>query len=310
MKPKVSVCMPNYNCAPYLSEAIESVLMQTYADYEFIIIDNCSSDNSHDIIRRYVQKDSRIRFYSNDRNVGMVNNFNLCLQRAQGEYIKYLLSDDVFVSPRTLEKMQDVLEADRKISLVASARNVIDEHSVVKRILCEYKGSASYVGTEIIQECLLEQKNRIGEPSVVMFRKNNAIRGFDGRYRQIVDLEMWFHLLERGDFYFIEEPLCSFRTHRNQQTHVNNAAAVLPDDIFQLLRDYGNKEYVNFSLVYQEYMRYVPVYSVWKLYKKKKLITRQEAIAKIKKHYSVQKFILLYIPFKLYRFFRKTILNT
>lgn len=298
--------MPNYNLAPYLPEAIESALKQSYTDFEFIIIDNCSTDNSRDIIQRYAESDPRIRFSVNDHNVGMVNNLNLCLQHAKGDYIKYLLSDDLFASPKALEKMVSVLDANKDIALVATARNVIDDRSVIRQVLSEYKGSTCYVGTDIIQECLLEQKNKIGEPSVVLFRKKHADRGFDSRYRQAVDLEMWFYVLEQGNFAYLDEPLCSFRSHPKQQTHVNISQRVVSDEAFKLLEDYANKPYVDLSKFKREYMLYVPVYAVWKQYKKKQ-ISRQEALSKIKKHYTVFKFILFYPVFKACKFIKSII---
>lgn len=306
MKPNISICMPNYNFAQYVAEAIESVLKQSYTDFEFIIIDNCSTDNSADIIRQYAEKDTRIRFCINDRNIGMVNNLNLCLQRADGNYIKYLLSDDLLASPRALEKMVAVLEADKEIALVATARNMINDRSDIRQVLSEYRGNDLYVGTDIIQDCLLEQKNKIGEPSVVMFRKKDAMRGFDGRYRQAVDLEMWLYLLEQGNFAYIDEPLCSFRSHPNQQTRANIAQGVLADEAFQLLADYANKPYINLSCIKREYMLYVPAYAVWKQYKKKQ-ITLQNAFLKIKKHYSVFKFIIFYPVFKIVKFFKSMV---
>ncbi len=306
MIPKVSICMPTYNFDRYLPEAIESVLKQSYGDFEFIIIDDCSKDNSVEVIKRYAEKDKRIIFKVNEDNLGMVNNWNLSLKYAQGEYIKFLFGDDVLVSDKALERMVLVLDTKDDIALVATARNVIDDRSVIRQVLSEYKGSIGYVGTDIIQDCLVEQKNKIGEPSVVMFRRKHASRGFDGRYRQAVDLEMWFHILEQGNFAYIDEPLCSFRSHPNQQTQINIAQRVLSDEAFQLLEDYANKPYINLSPVKREYMRYVPVYAVWKQYKKKQ-ITLQSALDKIRKHYNILKFIIFYPVFKVYKFSKSTI---
>jgi glycosyltransferase involved in cell wall biosynthesis len=262
-----------------LPEAIESVLKQSYSNFEFIIIDDCSKDNSVEIIKKYAEKDKRIVFSINDHNMGMVNNWNLCLKSAQGDYIKFLFHDDVLASEKALERMVPVLDANEDISLVATARNIINDRSEIMETWSEYKTRTGYAGTKIIQDCLIEQKNRIGEPSVVMFRKKHAGRGFDGRYKQAVDLEMWFHILEQGDFAYIEEPLCSFRIHSGQQTKINISHDDLWNESFQLLHDYANKPYVHLSTLRREYMRYVPVYAVWKLHKKRK-ITRQAALRK------------------------------
>lgn len=306
MTPKVSICMPNYNFAQFLPEAIESVLKQSYTNYEFIIIDNCSTDNSADIIKRYAESDSRIKFSVNKYNIGLVNNLNLCLKKVQGDYIKFLFSDDMLASDKALKRMVSVLDTSEEIALVATSRYLIDERTTIKKVLSEYQGKTEYAGTEIIQDCLIEQKNKIGEPSVVMFRKRHAKREFDGRYKQAVDLEMWFHILEQGKFAYINEPLCSFREHPRQQTHVNINDVRVIEEPFLLLQDYANKPYVELSRFTKEYMLYVPVYAIWKLYKKKR-ITKQDAIDKIREHYSLFKFILFYPFFKLYKFIKRSI---
>ncbi len=303
MNPKVSICIPTYNFACYLPEAIESALSQSYEDFEFIVIDDCSLDGSAEVIKKYAEKDKRIILVVNERNIGMVPNWNLCLKRAKGEYVKFLFGDDVLSSNDALKRMVSILDLNNEVALVATARYVIDERSNMKDVLVEYKSKIGYSGTQIIQDCLIEQKNKIGEPSAVIFRTKHAIRGFDTRYRQAADLEMWFYLLEQGNFAYIDEPLCSFRDHPNQQTKVNIARLTLADEAFQLLTDYANKHYVKLPRIKKEYMHYIPVYAVWKLFKKGR-ITREAALEKIKNHYNIFKFFTLYPFFKLYKFIR------
>lgn len=302
MNPKVSVCMPNYNLGRFLPEAIESVLRQSFADFEFIIIDNCSTDDSVEIINRYAAIDRRISTTVNERNIGLVNNMNRCLERAKGEYIKFLFSDDVLVSTTTLERMVSVLDEHPNVALVASARYVIDEKSNIQKKWIEYRERYDYPGVQIIQDCLFEQKNRIGEPSVVLFRRIHANGGFDVRYRQAVDLAMWMRILERGDFAYIEEPLCSFRIHREQQTNANIRDIGTVEEPFYLLKDYGAKSYITMPRPAREYMHYVPVYALWKLYKNER-ISRKAAFEKIRGRYNVSKFFVYYPLYKSYKFF-------
>ena len=111
--PKVSVCIPTYNYSRFLPEAIESVLDQRYGNYELIIIDDCSRDDSSAIIEKYSRLDGRIAYHINESNKGMVNNWNLCLQSARGDYIKFLFGDDVMSSERLLEKMVAIFWGSR-----------------------------------------------------------------------------------------------------------------------------------------------------------------------------------------------------
>ncbi len=296
--------MPNFNFSQYLPEAIESVLRQSYSEFEFVIIDNCSTDNSVEVIKHYASEDARIKLSINEQNIGLVNNLNLCLQKARGDYIKFLFSDDLLASKKALEQMVNVLDAHEEISLVASARNVIDHQSSTLKIWSGYASKIGYSGTKIIQDCLIEQKNKIGEPSVVMFRKKHAETGFDARYSQIVDLALWFHILEQGDFAYLNEPLCSFRMHSSQQTIINAERDDLCEESFHLIEDYAGKPYIHLSPLRREYMKYVPVYAIWKLYKKRK-ISFSTALSKIKNHYNFIKFYLFLPVFKIYKFFRR-----
>src|SRR5664280_292038 len=186
MNPKVSVCIPTYNYAKYLPETIESVLSQTFTDYELIIIDDCSTDHTKDIGLYYASNDKRISFSVNSSNIGMVKNWNLCLSVAKGDYIRYVFGDDLLIHKDAIAKMVDILDSNNDIALVSSSRKVIDENSNEKKILSHFRNITAAKGTAIINKCLSEQKNLIGEPSVVMFRRNNATRGFNEKYKQPV----------------------------------------------------------------------------------------------------------------------------
>jgi glycosyltransferase involved in cell wall biosynthesis len=293
--------MPTYNCSRYLPEAIESVLRQSYSDFEFIIIDDCSTDNSVELIGKYVEKDKRITLRVNERNVGQAKNLNLCLNHAKGDYIKFVFSDDVLVSDKSLEKLVSVLDKDHKVALVTTARYLIDEKSNILKMLSEYEETITCSGTDIIKECLLEQKNKIGEPTAVLFRRKYAVRGFNEKYNQNVDWEMWLHILEQGKFAYIHEPLCSFRTHPNQQTKLNVKKQVHLIEPFYLLQDYGKKPYINFSVAKRTYIEYVPAFEIWKYYKKYRRITMRSALEKIHVQYGIAKFFVLYPMYKLYK---------
>lgn len=306
MKPKVSICMPTYNYAKYLPEAIESVLEQDYSDYEFIIIDDCSKDNSFEIISQYASQDKRIIFRRNEQNIGMVNNWNLCLQNARGEYIKYLFGDDKFASRDVLRLMVSLLDNNKDVSLVASARYLIDERSNVVGVWSEFKGNIVYDGKKIIRECLIRNSNMIGEPSVVMFRRGMAARGFNNQYKQLVDWEMWYHILEQGNFIYIKEPLCAFRVHSAQQTKMNRDALVKLYEPYQLYREYSSREYVKMTKMQHKAVLFKIAYDIWKLNKKKK-ITRSTALDAIRKFYSVKLFFILLPFYKVKKFFRRTI---
>ena len=225
-QPRISVLIPTYNYARYLPEAIESVLAQEFGDFELLIVDDCSTDDTAGVVRPFCARDARVHFSANASNLGMVNNWNRCLEEARGEYIKFLFGDDKLCHPQALGKMIALLERHPSATLAASARMILDEKS---RVVDVWRPLAEgcHHGRTILTACLMENgKNLVGEPSAVLFRKSDARRGFDARYRQMVDVEMWFHLLEKGDLAYTREPLCAFRCHPLQQTERNTDSGV------------------------------------------------------------------------------------
>jgi len=297
--PTVTVCIPAYNCARFIADAIESVLNQSFADFELLIIDDCSTDNSKEIINSYADRDSRIIIKVNDKNLGMVANWNLCLETAQGKYIKYLLSDDVLSSKEALQRMVSVLDADSMISVVASGRNIIDAESEYIKKVSYFADGTLVDGKHVISRCLFAQRNLIGEPTVVMFRKSQANRGFNAEYSQLVDLEMWFHLLEQGKYAHIGESLSSFRVHPDQQTKKNVQNLVHLDELFLLFKSYLDRPYVKLSRYTKKFLFYRQNYRIWKKFKKHE-ITRQQALAKISAHCEPGEFFLLIPLYKIY----------
>lgn len=296
---KVTVCIPTYNYGNYIAETIDSILSQKYADFELLIIDDCSKDQTAQVVESYAKKDPRIRFIINKVNLGMVENWNECLSQAKGEYIKFVFGDDLLASPDALGSMVTLLDSDKTISLVSSSRYFIDQSSQVIKIESNFE-TGNLAGTDVINRCLEYQKNLIGEPSVVLFRRCQAGRGFNTIYKQVVDLEMWFYLLEQGSFAYINEPLCSFRIHGQQQTKVNAGNNSLLYDYYYLHRDYLNKEYLRLSGFMRAYLEFDSLYGVWKLYKNSR-ITRSEAIELINSNSNFSYFRFWYPFYKMFK---------
>jgi glycosyltransferase involved in cell wall biosynthesis len=224
--PKISVLIPTYNYGRYLAEAIESVLAQDFQDFELLIVDDGSSDNTVEVVRPFCSRDSRVHFAVNPVNLGMANNWNHCLHQARGEYIKFLFGDDKLFHRSALSKMLALMQTFPSAVLAASARVILDEESRAVDIYRDLADGCHH-GRKIITACLMENgKNIVGEPSAVMFRKVDASRGFDAKYGQITDVEMWINMLEKGDLAYTGEPLCAFRCHPKQQTERNTASGL------------------------------------------------------------------------------------
>jgi glycosyltransferase involved in cell wall biosynthesis len=221
--PKISVLIPTYNYARFLPQAIESVLNQSFRDFELIIGDDNSTDSSAEVIRTFAAQDARIRFNIHEQNLGMVENWNWCLAQAKGVYVKYLFGDDFLLATDALERLVQLVESKPGIDLAASARTVVDDNSSPVQVWDDMEQEGILKGEKVAFACLKTYRNLIGEPSVVLFRREKAQRGFDTSFRQAVDLELWLHLLHQGgDVAYTRTPLCAFRRHSLQQTAVNH----------------------------------------------------------------------------------------
>lgn len=212
-EPIVSVCIPAYRGADRIGATIESVLFQTFNDFELLIIDDNSADGTATVAARY--DDPRIRLFSNARNLGPEGNWNRCLAEARGRYFKLLPQDDL-LAPLCLAQQVAVLEDDveERIAVVFCDRKIIDSSGgiIMTRKFPRHAGGRIN-SHSVIRSCLRHGTNLIGEPGGVLFRKNlaDAIGRFDASIGYVIDLDYWFRLLLQGDAYYLPLPLVSFR---------------------------------------------------------------------------------------------------
>jgi hypothetical protein len=174
----------------------------------------------------------------------MVQNWNWCLSEARGEFVKYLFGDDRLAGPKALSQLVELLESHPSAALATSPRYLIDANSDIIGIDEALDEPGLCPGSRAIARCLARNCNLIGEPSAVLLRKRSAARGFNPEYTQLVDQEMWFHLLETGDLACASEPLCCFRRHGQQQTEINSSLQVGDREGARLFVDYASKPWV------------------------------------------------------------------
>ena len=205
--PKVSVLMSVYNGSQYLAESIESILEQTFGNFEFVIINDCSTDNTEAILARYAEQDERIKLFTNDKNLGLTKSLNKGLNLAKGEYIARQDADDVSL-PKRLEKQVALLDKEPEVVLVSCDIEVIDaEGYFVKyeKRSCPRFWVAWY----------LMFYNHIGGHSQVVFRRKSAIElgGYCENYRYAQDYEFWCRLIKVGEIVILPEVLHQLRRH-------------------------------------------------------------------------------------------------
>lgn len=239
MEKLISICLPVFNGEKFLSLAIDSVLTQTYSNFELLISDDCSTDDSLEIIKRYAEKDKRIRFWKNDKRLGLFHNYNQCISNSLGEYIKPFAQDDLW-HPAMLSECAKILSENPDVALVSTRRRIIDGEG------CEVQESPLMTPAdlfperfvipknEVVARSLFPLENFIGEPCTVMFRTEHASYGFSTDLRQLGDLEYWIRILRNGDYAFINEPLASFRKHKDGASASNGLQLWHASDIIHM----------------------------------------------------------------------------
>lgn len=238
--PKVSVVMSIYNSAQYLRETIDSVLAQTFTDYEFIIWNDGSTDESESIIRSY--NDSRIRYFYHE-NTGLGTALNLACQEARGEYLARIDADDVCI-PNRFEKQVAFLEKHKNVIVVSSDAWFINENgNIIDRYF-------NYTYSYIIRGLITNGISVIVHPAV-MYRSSAYLKttGYS-QGKNFQDLILWTNMIELGDFYNIPEPLIKYRIVSSSLSHLVDSGPyveILKEIKKKIVKDKG-KNPVDFDI--------------------------------------------------------------
>lgn len=212
MTPRVTVLMTVYNGQAYLAEAIESVLTQGFRDFEFLIIDDASTDGSVALIRSYA--DPRIRLLFNPQNLGQNPSLNIGLKEAHGKIVVRIDQDDMCL-PGRIEKQVRYLDEHPDVAVVGSWAYSIDEHTV-RRTVWQWRvrNFGELVGLLLVGRCALLH------PAVAYRRAAICdAGGYDQAYAMASDYALWIDVLLRGHrAAVIEEPLAMYRVHGGRQS--------------------------------------------------------------------------------------------
>jgi glycosyltransferase involved in cell wall biosynthesis len=227
----ISICVPVFNGAEWIADAIRSALAQTRTDFELLIVDNGSTDDSLAIARTFEENDSRVRVERFVESVGAVANHNYCLQLARGSLIKFLHQDDSLRAD-CLEKMAAIFEEAPDVGLVFSRREVVldepddPEAQAWARTYGTLHGGFGELGrvnrgSELLRRWLPtlggeDFENWIGEPSATMLRASvlKRVGPLNPRVWQAFDIELWLRVIAVSDVGFVDQPLVCFRHHK------------------------------------------------------------------------------------------------
>ncbi len=204
--PKISVVLPVYNGEKYLREAVESILNQSFEDFELILVDDGSTDSTPTIIKNF--NDSRIRTIRLNTNGGIVTALNKGLSAARGKYIARMDADDVSL-PERLKKQYKFMENHPEIDVCGSWVRYFTRIPGAERV---YKLPGD---SEIIRASLLLE-NLIQHPAVMCLRKIFGKTGYPGGYPHAEDYALWTQILDRVSFAVYPEVLLNYRLHKDQ----------------------------------------------------------------------------------------------
>lgn len=221
----ISVCIPTYNGSEYLKACLDSVLAQTFTDFEVLVVDDQSSDASVAIAEEYAAADPRVRVLINEQNLGLVGNWNRCAELARGEWVKYVFQDDL-ISPDCLAKM--LASAAPDTAMVVCRRDFLFEAVPEKtqRQYVAYKeaynpdklfAAATVITPETFSAVVFSNfgKNFVGEPTAVMLRRSVffSYGPFNRAMIQACDLEYWTRIGVNCGMTYVPETLATFRVH-------------------------------------------------------------------------------------------------
>lgn len=211
-KPLISIIMPAHNTQEYISSAIESILRQTFKKFELIIINDFSTDNTLEIVKTFLKKDSRVKIISNNIKLNIAGSLNKGIATAQSNIIARMDSDDMSV-PSRLELQYKLINSSNDIAAVGSDIIIIDS-------------AGNEIGLRKYPDLSAELKNCLFKYSpfahpVVMFRKDvfEEVGGYNPKYSPTEDLDLWFRMGKNYQFRSIKEPLLKYRVYVKSSSH-------------------------------------------------------------------------------------------
>ena len=243
--PKVSVITVTYNRQDFIREAIESVLTQSFTDWELLIIDDASTDQTQSIANEYIAKDARIKYYKNDKNLGIARTRNRGLELARGEYIAPLDSDDVWLDKNKLQKQVEFLDINQDYALLGGGIMHIDAKSKnIKKVL--YPVYDSMIRNIILQFNPFPQ-------SSLLYRKKAALEcgGYSESYQISDDYDLWLKMGLKYKFTNIPQVLTGYRIHTSNITHTKRLTIARETlEIVKLYAPHYNRAYLGILKAY------------------------------------------------------------
>ena len=224
-----SIITASYNYEDFIKETIESVINQTCQNWEMIIVDDGSKDNSLEVINEYCKKDSRIKLFThkNNQNKGLIETVKLGISKAQNDWIVFLESDDT-ITPDYLEKKLQVIKENPEVKFIFNDVNLFGNIDRIKKYFKYFKRIKAFLEKNPYPNKQLEcfkKDNLVPTFSCVAIKKELLISlDYNAPIKALLDYYLWMQVAQKESFYFINEKLTNWRMHNSYITKNKNSS--------------------------------------------------------------------------------------
>jgi glycosyltransferase involved in cell wall biosynthesis len=234
--PLVSVCMPTYNYARFIRDCIESVLAQTFTDWELIIFDDCSTDTTGEIVGEYAKADERIRYVKNERRLGMNGNIKRAAEAGTGKYLKMLCSDD-WLAPECLQTLVELMEKNPQVVLATPAEIACNEAGNPTHLQFLFGKALSIIPGEKMLDRVARGQGLGGHSSfLIRSAAYKAVGGYDDSLLYAADYDLGARLCRIGDYLHVDIPLLYARIQSTSSSSINPSKLFDVIDWFEIPR--------------------------------------------------------------------------
>lgn len=244
MEELVSVIIPAYNHEKYIKKCLESIINQTYSNLEILVEDDCSTDNTKEIIKEI--KDKRIKKFYSKENKGVVNIVNELLDKCTGKYIAVIGSDDIWY-PTKIEEQIQIFKENPKLGAVFTEADLIDENGTKYKKSDKFDENVfNYTNMTSSKRLRLfyEKGNHLCHPSSIITKKVFKDIGYYNRgFRQLHDYEYWTRLLQKYEIYIINKRLMGYRRE------INNDNSISSGKTSDIIRMYNELFQINNNMI-------------------------------------------------------------
>jgi glycosyltransferase involved in cell wall biosynthesis len=215
--PRISVVLTTYNRTEFLPRTLDSILGQTFSDFELIVSDDCSPDKTQEVCQQYAEKDLRVRYFRNSENLGMPGNLNAGIRRARSDYIANLHDGDLFRKD-LLEKWFKALEKYPSAAFVFNHYEHLDEHGNATGLIHKEFDEELISGRDLIRRILKRVSSPVWGTVMARSAAYADMGGFDARFGFPSDVDMWMRLAAKYPVALVPEPLIGIRPRERHHT--------------------------------------------------------------------------------------------